>query len=81
MMPAATWGAYPGHGPEDIQSGVGVVRNSLLIENAEKTVTRGPWDSSMRHATTDFEVLVKGLNQFYGWVYSAPPLYCPGSPC
>ena len=42
-MPTATWGAYPGSPPEDIQSGSGVVHNAYLLEDVEKTVCRAPW--------------------------------------
>lgn len=42
-MPTATWGAYPGSPPEDIESGRGVVHNAYLLEGVEKTVCRAPW--------------------------------------
>ncbi len=38
-----TWGAYPGHTPGDIGSGVGVVHNTLLFDHPEKSVVRGPF--------------------------------------
>ncbi|MCC6750779.1 MAG: aldehyde dehydrogenase family protein [Deltaproteobacteria bacterium] len=38
-----TWGAYPGHTLEDIQSGIGVVHNAFLFDKPEKTVVRGPF--------------------------------------
>lgn len=38
-----TWGAYPGHTRNDIQSGVGVVGNAYLLEGTQKSVVRGPW--------------------------------------
>jgi aldehyde dehydrogenase (NAD(P)+) len=41
--PRATWGAFPGHTPDDIQSGTGVVHNALLFDRAQKTVVRGPF--------------------------------------
>lgn len=37
------WGAYPGHTPEDVQSGIGVVHNTLMFTRAEKTVVRAPF--------------------------------------
>jgi len=37
------WGAYPGSDPTDIQSGTGVVHNSYLLEDVQKTVVRGPF--------------------------------------
>ncbi len=42
-MATTPWGAYPGHTPEDIQSGVGVVHNSLMLDGVEKTIVRSPW--------------------------------------
>ncbi|MCB9639195.1 MAG: aldehyde dehydrogenase family protein [Myxococcales bacterium] len=36
-----TWGAYPGHTYEDIQSGIGVVHNIMMFEQPEKSVIRG----------------------------------------
>ncbi|HVJ93262.1 MAG TPA: aldehyde dehydrogenase family protein [Labilithrix sp.] len=38
-----TWGAYPGHPPEDIQSGTGVVHNAWLFDHPEKSVVRAPF--------------------------------------
>ncbi len=40
---STTWGAYPGHTRDDIQSGVGVVHNTFLLEDVEKTVISGPF--------------------------------------
>jgi len=40
---STTWGAYPGHTPEDIQSGSGVVHNSYLFDFPEKSVLRAPF--------------------------------------
>ena len=38
-----TWGAFPGHTPEDIQSGTGVVHNSYLFDFPQKSVLRAPF--------------------------------------
>jgi len=40
---STTWGAFPGHTPEDIQSGVGVVHNSYLFDHPEKSIARAPF--------------------------------------
>jgi acyl-CoA reductase-like NAD-dependent aldehyde dehydrogenase len=45
-LAGATWGAFPGHPPTDIQSGTGVVHNALLLDFPEKTVVRAPFRSS-----------------------------------
>lgn len=42
-LTTASWGAYPGSPPEDIQSGRGAVHNAFLLEDVEKTVCRAPW--------------------------------------
>jgi hypothetical protein len=41
------WGAAPGHPRTDIQSGAGVVHNTYLLEDVEKTVVRGPFRTPM----------------------------------
>ncbi len=38
-----TWGAYPGNPLYDIQSGVGVVHNTLLFSHPQKSVVRAPF--------------------------------------
>ncbi|HLI70597.1 MAG TPA: aldehyde dehydrogenase family protein [Ktedonobacteraceae bacterium] len=40
-----TWGAYPGHPIYDIQSGNGVVHNSLMFAHPQKSVLRAPFRS------------------------------------
>jgi aldehyde dehydrogenase (NAD(P)+) len=37
----ATWGAFPGHTLQDIQSGMGSVHNALMFEHPERTVVWG----------------------------------------
>jgi acyl-CoA reductase-like NAD-dependent aldehyde dehydrogenase len=41
MVP--TWGAFPGHTINDIQSGTGVVHNTLLFEHPQKSIIRAPF--------------------------------------
>lgn len=43
LTSTATWGAYPGHSLDDVQSGIGVVHNGLLIPHTERTVISGPF--------------------------------------
>ncbi|MCB9550660.1 MAG: hypothetical protein H6705_01885 [Myxococcales bacterium] len=38
-----TWGAWPGHTLDDIQSGIGVVHNAHLFDRPQKTVIEGPF--------------------------------------
>jgi acyl-CoA reductase-like NAD-dependent aldehyde dehydrogenase len=44
----ATWGAFPGHTLDDVQSGIGVVHNALLLDDPERTVVEGPFRPSPR---------------------------------
>ncbi|KPV52309.1 hypothetical protein SE17_16255, partial [Kouleothrix aurantiaca] len=39
----AAWGAFPGHTYTDVQSGIGVVHNTFLLDSTEKNVSRGPF--------------------------------------
>ncbi|GAA1862581.1 aldehyde dehydrogenase family protein [Brevibacterium marinum] len=43
LTSTATWGAFPGHTLDDVQSGIGVVHNGLLIPHTERTVISGPF--------------------------------------
>jgi len=42
-MVSPPWGAAPGSSPTDIQSGTGVVHNTFMLEDVERTVVRGPF--------------------------------------
>jgi acyl-CoA reductase-like NAD-dependent aldehyde dehydrogenase len=42
VLASPAWGAYPGSGPRDIQSGSGFVHNTSMLEGVEKTVLRAP---------------------------------------
>lgn len=49
----APWGAFPGHTLDDIQSGIGVVHNALLLDDTERTILEGafrPAPRSLLHA-------------------------------
>ena len=37
------WGAFPGHTPQDIRSGTGVVHTTLMFSRVQKTVVRSPF--------------------------------------
>ncbi len=43
LLPEVSWGAFPGHTLDDIQSGIGVVHNSLLFDKPQKSVVRAPF--------------------------------------
>ncbi len=42
-MGTTTWGAFPGHARNDIQSGSGVVGNAAMFDRPQKSVVRGPF--------------------------------------
>ena len=42
-----TWGAFPGHTIDDIQSGNGIVHNSLMFSEPQKSVIRAPFRSPL----------------------------------
>ncbi|MHB8508241.1 MAG: aldehyde dehydrogenase family protein [Candidatus Dormibacteria bacterium] len=50
LLAQTTWGAFPGHTMDDIQSGVGVVHNSLLFDRAQKSVVYAPFQPFPRGA-------------------------------
>ncbi len=41
-----SWGAFPGHPLEDIQSGRGVVHNAFLFDHAQKSIVKAPFRMS-----------------------------------
>lgn len=43
LLAAATWGAYPGNTLDAVGSGIGIVHNSHLIEDTERTVVWAPF--------------------------------------
>ena len=73
------WGAYPGHDVYDIQSGSGVVHNTLMFDQVQKTVIRTPFRINPKpiwfqsHKTAD--EMGRRLTAFET---SASPLKLPG---
>lgn len=43
LLAQTSWGAYPGHRRDDIQSGSGVVHNALLFDRPQKSIVRAPF--------------------------------------
>ncbi len=43
LMIQTPWGAFPGHTPGDVQSGIGVVHNSYMFDAPERTVVSAPF--------------------------------------
>ncbi len=48
FLSAVAWGAFPGHPPDDIGSGVGVVHNVLMFDRPQKSIVRAPFAPSHR---------------------------------
>jgi acyl-CoA reductase-like NAD-dependent aldehyde dehydrogenase len=44
-IPTATWGGYPGQPDTDIQSGRGVIGNTLMLPGPEKTIISAPFQT------------------------------------
>ena len=43
LVTQCPWGAYPGHTLDDVQSGIGFVHNTFLLEDIERTIVYAPW--------------------------------------
>jgi len=43
LLGTTPWGAFPGHATNDIQSGSGVVHNTLMFSRPQKSVIRAPF--------------------------------------
>ena len=51
ITPTVTWGAFPGNTLADVDSGLGVVHNALLLADVERSVVRGPFRPFPRSAS------------------------------
>lgn len=62
LLSQCTWGAFPGHTFDDIQSGIGVVHNTFLFDKPQKSVVYGPFRTLPRAwAHGDFNLMPKPL--------------------
>lgn len=43
LLTACPWGAFPGHSLDDVQSGIGTVHNTFMLEDTERTVVTAPF--------------------------------------
>jgi aldehyde dehydrogenase (NAD(P)+) len=50
LSAGASWGAFPGHTLDRVQSGIGVVHNAYLLDHTERTVVTGPFRPFPRSA-------------------------------
>ena len=62
LITQCTWGAFPGHTSNDIQSGIGTVHNTFLFDKPQKSVIYGPFRVLPRAwAHGDFNLMPKPL--------------------
>nr|WP_240642247.1 aldehyde dehydrogenase family protein [Microbacterium sulfonylureivorans] len=50
LTPTLPWGGFPGATLQNVESGIGVVHNGLLLDRIERSVTRGPFRPFPRSA-------------------------------
>jgi acyl-CoA reductase-like NAD-dependent aldehyde dehydrogenase len=50
LTPTLSWGGFPGGTLENVESGIGIVHNALLLDRVERSVTRGPFRPFPRSA-------------------------------
>ncbi|MEM8960212.1 MAG: aldehyde dehydrogenase family protein [Acidobacteriota bacterium] len=73
------WGAYPGHDLYDIQSGSGVVHNTLMFEHPEKVVIRAPFQMRPKPPWFPSHKTALGLSKKLAAFEADPsPLRLPG---
>jgi hypothetical protein len=51
LLGYTSWGAFPGHTPQNIGSGVGLVHNAFLLQHVQKSVAEIPFRPSPRAIT------------------------------
>jgi acyl-CoA reductase-like NAD-dependent aldehyde dehydrogenase len=51
LTPTLTWGGFPGATIDDVESGIGIVHNALLLDRVERSVARGPFRPFPRSTT------------------------------
>ena len=75
-----TWGAFPGHEINNIQSGMGVVHNTLMFSRAQKSVLWGPFRSVLTPAwfVTRGKIACKLFPKLVAFEAAPSPLKVPG---
>lgn len=74
LVPRLTWGAHPGHTVQDIGSGIGQVRNSLMVDNVQKSVLRAPWRPAMKNLMHLSNCNMSSITENLGHFFAAPSL-------
>ena len=55
---STSWAAFPGHARNNVQSGIGHVHNTFMLDDPEKSVIRAPWKLGKKPpASYDFKTL------------------------
>lgn len=52
LLPQASWGAFPGHTLDNVQSGIGTVHNTMLFNRPQRTVVEAPFTPFPRNLRT-----------------------------
>ncbi len=60
LLSSTSWGGYPGQDIYDVQSGIGVVNNTLMFDHPQKSVVRSPF----RQSPDPFALTSKRLDEF-----------------
>jgi len=76
----STWGAFPGHPLFDIQSGTGVVHNTLMFAHPQKSVLRGPFRATPKPTwfVTQGKTARKVFPKLVAFDAAPSPLKVPG---
>ena len=75
-----TWGAFPGHELHDIQSGMGVVHNTLMFSRTQKSVLWGPFRGALTPPwfVTHGKIARKLFPKLVAFEAAPTPLKVPG---
>jgi len=75
-----TWGAFPGHELHNIQSGMGIVHNTLMFSRPQKSVLWGPFRSALTPPwfVTQGKIARKLFPKLVAFEAGPTPLKVPG---
>lgn len=71
LTPTLTWGGFPGATLHDVESGIGIVHNALLLDGVERSIARGPFRPFPRSIGT----VIRFLSLSKGSVLPKPPWF------
>jgi aldehyde dehydrogenase (NAD(P)+) len=71
LQPTLTWGGFPGATLQDVESGIGIVHNALLLDRVERSVARGPFRPFPRSVAT----VIRTRSLAKGSVLPKPPWF------